>query len=83
MISLSTFSDWKTPLGNLINNDEICRKVLQDGQGYVIADNTGFVNEHSIENQLPFLQYFHQQTDKVFLVLYIFYYKKNGSLFTN
>ena len=68
-ISISTFSGWKTPLGNVMNNEDICKKILQHGDGYIVADNTGFVNEHSIENQLPFLQYFHRQSEKVILNL--------------
>ena len=65
-ISLSTFSGWKTPLGNVMNNTDMCEAILRKGRGDVVANNVGFVKEHSIENQVPFLQYFQQQAGKVF-----------------
>ena len=44
----------------------MCEAILQKGRGDVVANNVGFVKEHSIENQLPFLQYFQKQAAKVF-----------------
>ena len=65
-ISLSTFSGWKTPLGDVLNDTKMCEAILDKGGGDITANNVSFVREHSIENQIPFLQYFHQRSGKVF-----------------
>ena len=65
IISLSPFSGWKTPLGVVSNNTDMCDLILHEAEGYIMNNNKSFVKEHSIENQIPFLQYFVQQYKQV------------------
>jgi AmmeMemoRadiSam system protein B len=65
LISLSSFSGWKTPLGVVSNNPDMCDTILRKAEGYVINNNVSFIKEHSIENQIPFLQYFVHQNKQV------------------
>lgn len=52
-ISLGSYASWETPLGT-IKTDEHLFKQLST---IIPVDNDPFANEHSIENQLPFLQF--------------------------
>ena len=47
--------DWKTPLGEVKLNREIANKITQNSGAR--TDNKAHEREHSIEVQLPFLQY--------------------------
>ena len=51
-VCCSDFSRWRTPLGDVPVSDELLAKVKE----LVPTDASAFVQEHSIENQLPFLQ---------------------------
>ena len=64
-ISISPFSGWKTPLGIVSNNPDMCDSILREAEGYIVNNNVGFIKEHSIENQIPFLQYFAHQNQQV------------------
>ncbi len=55
-IALSIFEKWSTPLGELDVNQEINTELVEKF-GCEFEDDA-FVNEHSIEVQLPFLQKF-------------------------
>jgi AmmeMemoRadiSam system protein B len=57
-VSLWAGDDWSTPLGEV----EIDKKLAQRLLGGVIrADETAHIHEHSIEVQLPWLQYIYKQ----------------------
>lgn len=47
---------WETPLGEAVINKKIADKILKNSK-YVTSDQDAHSNEHSVEVQLPFLQY--------------------------
>lgn len=47
---------WETPLGNVEIDDEIRKKLLEKSR-YLQPDLTAHIPEHSIEVQIPFLQF--------------------------
>ncbi|MCM8825724.1 MAG: AmmeMemoRadiSam system protein B [Candidatus Omnitrophica bacterium] len=47
---------WETPLGNIEIDDELRRKLLEKSR-YLQPDSTAHIPEHSIEVQIPFLQF--------------------------
>ena len=51
---VSDFSAFATPLGQVPVDTEICRSLSR--QSFFRNDNAAMQNEHSLENQLPFLQ---------------------------
>jgi AmmeMemoRadiSam system protein B len=53
-VSLWTGGGWSTPLGEVQVNKELARRLLGD---VIKADETAHIHEHSIEVQLPWLQY--------------------------
>ena len=56
-VSLAGFSHWRTPLGDMTVDLELFRQV----SGVFPVEFEPFVQEHSIENQLPFLQFLGSQ----------------------
>jgi AmmeMemoRadiSam system protein B len=46
---------WETPLGNVAVDEELADAVLK--QGVAISDTSAHMPEHSIEVQIPFIQY--------------------------
>lgn len=54
-VSLSK-ENWKTPLGEL----EVDKELVNELKGIGIVENKAHIGEHSIEVQLPILQYIHQ-----------------------
>ncbi len=55
--SIQTEGIWRTPLGDVQIDSELARKLLGASK-YLEEDIEAHVAEHSIEVQLPFLQYF-------------------------
>jgi len=55
--SIMTQGTWETPLGQVRIDSDLATKIL-DNSGYLEEDEVAHVYEHSIEVQLPFLQYF-------------------------
>ncbi len=55
----TTAETWKTPLGMIRADQEFLRELVR--KGGVRVDNAIFDREHSIEVQLPFLQYLDEQ----------------------
>jgi len=47
---------WETPLGNVKINDDIAKKLINKCD-FLEDDITAHIHEHSIEVQLPFIQY--------------------------
>lgn len=48
---------WKTPLGSLSIDEELGRELLKNSGGLLDTDTVPHLYEHSLEVQLPFLQY--------------------------
>ncbi|MEM4425287.1 MAG: AmmeMemoRadiSam system protein B [Candidatus Nezhaarchaeales archaeon] len=55
-VSIIDSGYWKTPLGNVEINSEVAKKILKNS-GIIAVDDLAHAQEHSIEVQLPFLQY--------------------------
>ncbi len=56
-VSVFNKGEWETPLGNVEVDEEFANKIISFSD-YASADFVAHSNEHSIEVQLPFLQYF-------------------------
>ena len=56
-LSIMTEGTWKTPLGQVEIDSELGKQILA-GSGHLEEDEEAHQYEHSIEVQLPFLQYF-------------------------
>ncbi|MBI4267552.1 MAG: AmmeMemoRadiSam system protein B, partial [Chloroflexi bacterium] len=56
-LSIMTEGTWKTPLGDIEIDSELGKQILSESQ-YLEEDSLAHQDEHSIEVQLPFLQYF-------------------------
>ncbi len=54
--SLGDFSSWQTPLGEILTDEELANLLLKKS-GYLQKDKVAHLKEHSLEVQLPFLQY--------------------------
>jgi len=48
---------WRTPLGDVEVDSEAARLMVEYGGGYLAFDEEGHLYEHSVEVQIPFLQY--------------------------
>jgi MEMO1 family protein len=55
--SLMSQGAWKTPLGEVKIDTPLAEKILAGSQ-YLKEDSLAHLNEHSLEVELPFLQYF-------------------------
>lgn len=55
--SIMTQGTWQTPLGNVKINEELARLFLNKSE-YLKSDSLAHANEHSLEVELPILQYF-------------------------
>jgi len=52
-----SIDDWRTPLGEIKNDSKFAHKIIESGNG-VEHDELSHREEHSIEVQLPFVQYY-------------------------
>jgi len=59
---------WKTPLGEVAIDDELGEAIIEESR-YVEKDTVCHEREHSIEVQLPFLQYLNKGFDFVPIVI--------------
>ena len=57
-VSIWAGNAWMTPLGNMSVNEEVAQSLIG---GIVRADETAHLYEHSIEVQLPWLQYLYEK----------------------
>jgi len=57
VFSLYTKGSWRTPFGEVGIDEELCCRI-EAGCDLIKADETAHMQEHSIEVQLPFMQYF-------------------------
>lgn len=67
-LSIMTEGTWQTPLGNVDIDTELAKKILASSQ-YLQEDSLAHQFEHSVEVQLPFLQYFKPDIKFVPIVL--------------
>jgi len=66
--SIMTSGIWETPLGDVNVDAELAAKLLENSS-YLTEDVQAHLQEHSIEVQLPFLQYFKKDIKIVPIVL--------------
>ncbi len=59
-VSIMTEGSWETPLGEVQIDADMARSILKAGQGRISDDPSSHTGEHSLEVQLPFLQYFRE-----------------------
>jgi len=67
-LSIMTQGTWKTPLGEVEIDSELGKQILATSS-YLQEDNVAHLYEHSIEVQLPFLQYFKPDIKLVPIIL--------------
>ncbi|MFH1381494.1 MAG: AmmeMemoRadiSam system protein B [Chloroflexota bacterium] len=67
-LSIMTAGTWKTPLGDVEIDTELANKILESSEN-LQEDAQAHQYEHSIEVQLPFLQYFKPDVKLVPIVL--------------
>ncbi|MBT4208848.1 AmmeMemoRadiSam system protein B [Candidatus Woesearchaeota archaeon] len=71
-LSTYLFADWETPLGNVKINQDVA-KTLSILNPLILNEHTAHENEHSVETQLPWLQFASRDklTDLTFVPLSI------------
>jgi len=62
--SVSAADSWKTPLGDLAADQALCQRLVAEIPG-LESDNGAHLYEHSLEVQLPFIQYSLQSMPKI------------------
>ena len=67
-LSIMTEGSWRTPLGEVQIDTELGKKILEVSK-YLKEDSRAHEAEHSIEVQLPFLQYFKPDVKIVPIIL--------------
>ena len=67
-LSIMTEGSWETPLGKVEIDTRLGRKIMAASQ-YLKEDSRAHQHEHSIEVQLPFLQYFQPSIKIVPIIL--------------
>ncbi|MEM3408397.1 MAG: MEMO1 family protein [Candidatus Micrarchaeia archaeon] len=56
-VSIYPKGEWETPLGKAIINEELIDEICKVCNGDILMDASAHLYEHSIEVQIPFLQY--------------------------
>ena len=67
--SIMAYGEWDMPLGAVKINSDLAQAILRSSRT-LKDDHMGHMREHSVEVQLPFLQYFGQAFDFVPISLY-------------
>jgi len=67
-LSIMTEGDWSTPLGKVKIDSEMAKRILASS-AYLQEDSAAHQFEHSLEVQVPFLQYFQSDIKIVPIVL--------------
>jgi len=67
-LSIMTEGDWSTPLGKVKIDSELAKRILASS-AYLQEDSAAHQFEHSLEVQVPFLQYFQSDIKIVPIVL--------------
>jgi AmmeMemoRadiSam system protein B len=66
--AIMTKGKWKTPLGDIEIDDPLAQAILQNSD-YIQEDSRAHLQEHSIEVQLPFVQYLYPNARIVPIVI--------------
>jgi AmmeMemoRadiSam system protein B/AmmeMemoRadiSam system protein A len=66
--SIMTSGKWRTPLGEVEIDAELAKKIVSISS-YIQEDDKPEYNEHAVEVQVPFLQYFRQDVKIVPIIL--------------
>lgn len=69
MVSLADWDSWETPLGEVPVDKQLSRTITQWCGGTITLDNLAHSGEHSLEIQLPFLQYFRKDIKIVPIII--------------
>lgn len=69
MISLSDSDTWDSPSGVVSIDKVLSKKITELSGGTVSLDDSAHKNEHSLEIQLPFLQYFRKDIKIVPIIM--------------
>lgn len=67
-VSLYDSGVWKTPLGDVDIDDELADRI-RNMSNLIDIDYSAHQNEHSIEVQIPFIQYIYRKMDKTFNIV--------------
>lgn len=67
-VSVFASGDWQTPFGNVPVDSQFAQEIIKNSP-YAVEDQFGHKVEHSIEVQLPFLQYIYKDFKFVPIVL--------------
>jgi len=59
---------WETPLGRIKVNEELTNRLVNI-EPYIILDDSAHIYEHSLEVQLPFLQYIYNTVGREFDII--------------
>lgn len=57
MVSLANQGIWQTPLGETYLDSDLAAEIARECASLITVDDTAHLREHSLEVQLPFLQY--------------------------
>lgn len=63
-VSVYSKGKWKTPLGEVEIDEELSREIIENSR-YAEEDEIAHMEEHSIEVQIPFLQYLYGNSFKI------------------
>jgi AmmeMemoRadiSam system protein B/AmmeMemoRadiSam system protein A len=66
--SIMTEGTWKTPLGEVVVDEELGKKILASSR-FLKEDHVAHLQEHAVEVQLPFLQFFKSDVKIVPIIL--------------
>lgn len=69
MVSLADWDYWVTPLGEVPADKQLSRAITQWCGGTITLDNSAHTGEHSLEIQLPFLQYYKKDIKIVSIII--------------
>ncbi len=66
--SIMTGGTWRTPLGDVAVDEELGKKIL-DSSRFLKEDHVAHLQEHAVEVQIPFLQFFKPDVKIVPIIL--------------
>ncbi len=66
--SIMTGGTWRTPLGDVAVDEELAKKIL-DSTRFLKEDHIAHLQEHAVEVQIPFLQFFKPDVKIVPIIL--------------
>jgi len=64
-IAVASEGEWETPLGKVLIDSSLAKQLLEIAPAIVEEDNEAHKREHSLEIQIPFLQYGYGESFKI------------------